>query len=106
MEWRDVLDKIAEGLEKARLRRDKGNRCALATGNDEGVAGVELLDGSHFDRLDFNRLVGERLGRLADKVDVLDEAALEGEDADDDDVGLHCGSWFFSKQKSRVTVTR
>lgn len=76
----DALDKVAQGLEEARLGGDEGHCGALAAGDDEGVAAGELggrahLEGAHGD--------GELLGGAGDEGDVLGEAALEGEDADD-----------------------
>lgn len=42
-----LLDEISQRLQQARLLRNKGNGCALAARDDQGIAPSELLGGAH-----------------------------------------------------------
>ncbi|KAH6608494.1 hypothetical protein Trco_001840 [Trichoderma cornu-damae] len=71
---------------KPRLLGNKRNGRALAAGDDQGIASRELLGSAHFNGLKRSvrsaALGEDGGGGLAEEVDVFDEAALEGQDAD------------------------
>ena len=97
------LDKVSEGVEEAEAAGHDGHGGGLAAGNDQGIAEGELRGGADFGEVKSEFGVGgvgwlggeDVVGGSAEKVEVLDYTALEGEDANCD-VFNHIflrGSW-------------
>jgi hypothetical protein len=94
----NILDKVSQRVEKAEPAGHDGHGGGLAAGDDQRVALGELRRGAHLDEGEVYPVVGRWLGLrsedvsrgLAQQVEMLDYAALQGENADGDGLS-HCG---------------
>lgn len=75
------FDEITQWLQQARLLSNKGDGSALATGDHQGIASSEFLDGAHFNGLESEIFGDDARGSPVEQLNVLGEATLKGQDA-------------------------
>lgn len=76
-----LLDEITQWLQQARLLSNKGDGSALATGDHQGIASGEFLDGAHFNGLESEIFGDDARGSPVEQLNVLGKATLKGQDA-------------------------
>lgn len=101
----NALDKVPQRVKQAQPARDDGHGGALAAGDDQGVALLQLLGRAHLGEGELERILlsfllvlllgrgggggDDVVGGPAQQRQVLDDAALEGQDADGDGLDGH-----------------
>ncbi|KAF3076160.1 hypothetical protein CFAM422_001512 [Trichoderma lentiforme] len=76
-----LLDEITQWFQQARLLSNKRDGSALATGDHQGIASSEFLDGAHFNGCKSEIFGDDARSSPVEQLNVLGKATLKGQDA-------------------------